>query len=69
MPSLPTRESELAVNGGPKAVVGLKGKSHPKVGTEEFLEWEPRDGGKSGSVYTIRRKLTSPCSQDEADMN
>lgn len=38
MPSLPTRESELAVNGGPKAVVGLKGKSHPKVGTEEFLE-------------------------------
>ena len=33
-----TPESELAVNGGPKAVQGFTGRAEPKVGVEEFLE-------------------------------
>ena len=49
-----TPESELAINGGPKAVEGFQGKAGPKVGIEEFLELADSWGFSEEAIANIR---------------
>ena len=54
MSSLPTPESDLAVNGGPKAVEQFEGKGKPKVGTDEFMKLAELWGFSDDALGKIR---------------
>lgn len=56
-----TKATELAVNGGPKAIAGFEGHGPPKIGVEEFMEladlWGVSEEG--------RRKIHQVMSQED----
>ncbi len=52
-----TPESELAINGGPRAVEGFQGKAGPKVGIEEFLELADSWGFSEEAIAKIRAAI------------
>ncbi len=52
-----TPESELAVNGGPKAIQGFSGQGEPKVGIEEFLELADTWGFSEAAIARIREAV------------
>lgn len=46
---------ELAIEGGTKAIKGFEGKSHPKIGHEEFLEMADTWGYSPETIEAIRQ--------------
>ena len=53
-----TTEQTLALNGGPKAVTEIEGKSQPKIGVDEFMSLAERFGFSPAALDRIRSAVS-----------
>ena len=54
-----TTEQTLALNGGPKAVTEIEGKSQPKIGVDEFMSLAERFGFSPAALDRIRSAVSN----------